>query len=457
MGIASFNPDVKPSADPNDTLPQAQSSNYMGLTYDQNQTPLISLIAYAEGAAWGIDEYYRQVLGKNNDVKPIDFSLAAAFQSYERFLQMELRVQSDLQGNTNSETQFTQVTGTALVIGLIPNVHDYFTATVGHLRKSLFRVTNVDRQTWRREAVHLIEFQMVDYVDRVQNEMNDLQRKTTGEYVFSRERAMEGLTPILKTSDYSIITNLKEERRRMGETYLNAFSYATTGTLNLPGQTGQRIYDSFLVDFVMATFQYLEFPRLLHIKQLPKSGDVYLDEPQFWTAIVKRDRNAIKWGNKQMRMTSTKGFEGTTYIKSFFSARMDYVIYPSRPDVSVNSGEDIPPRPSFMVPIRQTTNANGECVPDKDKTYVLDGVPILAYHPVSLNGFYVLTQAFYNNDAPNMSILEILTRDYLESKPLNLEQLNFLISLYPGMERMEQFYYGPLLMCLIRYVDMIAS
>lgn len=457
MAIASFNPDITPTADPNDTLPPAQSSNYMGLTYDQNQTPIASLLPYVEGAAWGIDEYYRQILGRDNDVKPIDFALAGAYQAYERFLSMELRVQNDLQGNTNQETQFTKVTGTALVTGLIPNVHDYFTATVGHLRSALFRVAAVNRQTWRREAVHLIEYQMVDYVDRVQNEMDNLKRKTTGEYVYSRERVMEGLAPTLKTSDFNMLSELKAERQRMGEYYLGAFSWATTGTLNLPGQQGQRIYDSYLIDFVMATFGYLDFPRLYRLTQLPKSGDVYLEQPQFWTAILKRDRNAIKWGNQQMRMTATKGFEGTTYIKSFFSSRMDYVIYPMRPDTSVNSGEDLAPRPSFIVPIRQTANANGECVSDKDKTYVLDGVPIPAYHRVSLNGYYVLTEAFYKNDPANMSLIEILTRDYLESKPLNLEQLKLLVSLYPGMERMEQFYFGPLLMCFMRYVDMIAT
>lgn len=457
MAIAAFNPDLKPSSDPNDSLPVAQSKNYMGLTYDQNQTPLNSLIAYAEGSAWGIDEYYRQVLGKSNDVKPLDITLAGAYQSYERFLQMELRVQNDLQGNTTQDTHFTTVTGTALVIGLIPNVNDYFTAITGHLRKSLFRVVNVDRQTWRRESVHVIEYAMVDYVDRLQNEINDLNRKTTGEYVYSRERAMEGLAPTLKTADFNMLSNLKAERQALGELYLNTFTYASTGTLNLPGQPGQRIYDKFLIDFVMATMSFTEFPSLIKLKQLPTSGDVYLEQPQFWTAILKRDRKAITWGHKRMRMASTIGFEPTTYIKSFFSARMDYVIYPERPDISVNSGEDIPPRSPFIVPILPTSNAVGECVSLKDKTYELDGVPVPAYHRASVNGYYVLSSAFYNNEAANLSLLEIMTRDYLESKPLNLEHLSFLVSLYPQMERMEQFYYGPLLMCFMRYVDMIAS
>lgn len=429
----------------------------MGLTYDNNTTPLISLLPYVEGAAWGIDEYYRQVLGKSNDLKPLDITLAGAYQSYERFLSMELRVQNDLQSSTTQDTQRTTVTGTAVVIGLIPNTNDYFTATTGHLRQSLFRVVSVNRQTWRRESVHVIEYMMVDYTDRLVNEMNNLRQKTTGEYVYSRERVMEGLSPVLKTSDFNMLSDLKGERQAMGDAYLNTFTYATTGTLNLPGQPGQRIYDKYLIDFVMATLSFMDFPTLYRLKQLPDSGDVYLTQPQFWTAILKRDRKAITYGHQKMRMTSTASFEPTTYIKSFFSARMDYVIYPERPDTSANSGEDVPPRSPFIVPIMPTGNSTGSCLSDKDKTYVLDGVPIVAYHRVPTSGYYVLTEAFYKNDGMNMSLIEVMTRDYLDSKPLNLEHLSFITSLYPRMERMEQFYFGPLLMCFMRYVDMIAT
>lgn len=454
MAIASFNPDSKPSADPQDSLPKAQSSNYMGLTYDNNQTPLVSLMSYVSGAPWTIEEYFRQVLGASNDLKSLDTTLAAVYQSYERIINMEIRVQQQLSSQTDAVKQFTEVTGGAMVYGfIIPNVNDYFIATTSYQRKALFRVTSVDRLTWRRESVHGIEYSMVDYIDRLPNEIEDLRKKTTGEYVFSRDRLMEGLAPILKTQDYEIITSLKESRKRIGEYYLNAFTYSSTRTLNLPGQPGQRIYDSFIVDFVLSTFGYLEFPQVFKIKPLPKSGDAYLEEPQFWDAILKRDRNSIDFGNKQMRMASTNSFPGTTYIKSLFTARMDYIIYPYKPDVSMKSGEDMPPEPTVIVPTRETVNANGEMLTDEQMTYLLNGAPVLAYPRINTRDYYVLSKAFYLNEDANMTLLEIMVRDYLKSATLDLSQISFLIHLYPRMQRMEQFYFGPLLMCLLKYAD----
>lgn len=451
MPIATVNPIVE--FEPKPVLPVASPDNYMGLTYDNNQTPVVSLAAYAEGAPWTVT-YFRQVIGDHNDLKALDSNLAPQYQSYGRIDQLELRVQRDLESTTTADQHLTKTEGSAFVYAfIVPNVNDYFIADTSYQRKALFRVTTVNRQTWRRESVHTVEYTLMDYVDNLPQEIASLELKTTTTYVFSRDRLLEGLTPYLKTEDYHLVNSLQDERKLIGDYYLSAFSNHSMKTLMFPGQPLKRIYDNFLVNFVMSTFGYLEFTDVLKIKQLPTDGDQYLAQPQFWTAILERDRNQLTYGNHRMMVTSTAGFLKNTYLKTLYSARCDCIVYPYKPDLSTMSGEDMPPKPVFRGCLKETTNAQGKEITDAEKTILILDKPVLLYPKANEDAYYVLSENFYNNDREKMTLLELMTSDYLDSKTLDLKQLTALVRFYPKMERMEQFYFGPLIMCLMRYAN----
>lgn len=449
MAIATISPDA--NFEPQLKLPEAQPDNYMGLTYDNNQTPVVSLLAYIEGAPWTVT-YYQQILGAHNDLKELDTGLSAQNQSYSRIDQMELRVQNELEGNTDNS--FTATTGTALVYAFLePNINDYFVTQTSYKRWGLFRVTNVNRHTWRRESVHTIEYRLVDYTERLPKEMESLKLKTTTEYVFAKDRLLEGTTPYLRTEQYQKLVDLRDSRKRIGDYYLNAFINTSCKTLIIPGQPNKRIYDSFLTDFVLATFGFIEFPQCFHIKQIPKDGDVYLDQPQFWDAIIKRDRNLFTYGNKTMMVADTGSFARNTYIKTLYSARMDMIVYPFKPDMSAISGDQLTPVAVFRDCISPTSNGDGKTPSAAEIAYTVEGKSIPAYPPAHVDGYYVLSRAFYDQVDTQLTLLELMTRDYLESKTLDLSQLSFLINLYPKMPRLEQFYYGPLLLTLMKYSD----
>ncbi len=452
MPIATVKPGVADTPEP--TLPHAQPSNYMGLTYDNSTTPVVSLLAYVDGAPWTVDAYYRQIVGQHNDLKEVDIGLSPEYQSYSKIDKLELRLQDQLKGNTNQDTQFTSVEGAALVYGFLqPNTNDYFIAEVSHLRKALFRVVSVDRLTWRRESVFGISFKMVDFVDRVPLVIDNLVAKTTSTYVFAKDRLLENLNPYLRTDTYAMVNDLKNERRKLGEYYLRTFSYTSTRTLNMPGQPGKRIYDSFLVDFCMSTFGFMEFPDMIKIKQLPTDGDQYLKQPQFWKAIELCDKSMISLGNQKMALARTDLFLRNSWIKTLYSARMDLIVYPKTPDISLVSGEDLLPKPTFQEGLLRTTAVNGVDLTNQEKLYRLDDRNILSYRYPNENDWYVLSESFYTGDRSNMTLIEIMTTDYLNRSTLDLSQLNHLLALYPRMERLAQYYFGPLLMCFARYMD----
>ena len=69
--------------------------------------------------------------------------------------------------------------------------------------------------------------------------------------------------------------------------------------------------------------------------------------------------------------------------------------------------------------------------------------------PVLDETTYVFTEAFYEMKS-GQSILESLTLDYLKGKPIQLAQLSGLIERCRNCGRLEQYYYFPILLTLIK-------
>lgn len=447
---------VKPTTDfaPVQTTPQFYADNYHGLVYDDKQTPLSSLIAFMEGSAWTLKHYFKQNTAQHNDLKMVDVGLDAQFQGYDRIDGLEIMVDNDLSNAANTVQQTMKVSGSAHVAPFfVPNVGDYFIVDAGFDAPALFILNEVERKTFKSASAHYINYQLVDYLDRIPLEVANLFEKTIRTYVFSKQRLMEGLGPILESQQYNNLLELQQEYVKLGDYYLQTFHDRGTKTLILPGQMQHRIYDHFLVDFVMRTYSFDLFPQLFDVKQLNKSGDKYLDQPNFWTAFLDRDMEALKWGNERMQFVMTGQFEANTWIKSLFHARMDMVVYPFEPDMSVNSYEAAEPLATFDGMLVKTTNAKGRTLTVSEKEYVFINKVIESYPMVNFDKYYVLSENFYEGKGDKMSLLELLVRDYMSSSALDEKGLRHMLKLYPRMERMEQFYYGPILMVLVRYFD----
>ena len=69
---------------------------------------------------------------------------------------------------------------------------------------------------------------------------------------------------------------------------------------------------------------------------------------------------------------------------------------------------------------------------------------------VLVDDFYVLSEAFYKNNGQALSVLEILIKDYLKSHTLNFNMLGALVARYHSWPALERFYYGPMVMLLLK-------
>jgi hypothetical protein len=102
--------------------------------------------------------------------------------------------------------------------------------------------------------------------------------------------------------------------------------------------------------------------------------------------------------------------------------------------------------------LNDTTVGKGAAYLPADNTLVKDTTTYSLIHEVLVDDKYVLSESFYAATA-QQSVLEILVKDYLKGNSLDLSMLYAVTDKFRQWKRLEQFYYGPLLMTLIKEAD----
>lgn len=452
MPIASFKPEADPIVTPE--LPKVQPDNYKSIVYDDNNTPLTSLIAYAEGAPWTLDDYFGQVLGKHNDLKDIDVGQSKQYQQYTRISKLEIRVDQTLQSSFQQENSLTTVTGNAVIYPFItPLKGDVFVASSGDNRKSLFKIIEApERKTWRRDSLWLIQYQLVGYIGDDRNETatqmyENALEKSVYHYHFDKDRLIEGLAPILKTEDYKFVTNLGQLWQDIVNYYFQNLYNINHSTIVIPGQE-KRIYDAKLVEYLMSLVSTDDAPNIRKVRVLPSGSDPYLDQPQIWSMLKERDPQMFSMCNREFGLVLRGSFSRDTYLSSFRYFNIDCMVYPIDPDESIKVLTDPNAKTISFSSIIDTKGFKGTMYTEEDNTYKDGDKTYKIIHEVLSDEAYVLSYAFYNN-TDEQSLLEILTRDYINDRMLDLKKLYAVANTYKRWKRLEQFYYGPILLTLI--------
>ena len=446
MSIAHFKPTVPKPVTPEPT--PAVSHNYHGNLYDNNKVPLQGLIAYIAGASWTVD-YYRQQISEHNDLKELDPNLDASYQGYEKISGLEIKVESQLSSTTDATTQQTTIRGSGLIYPfMVPNRNDYFVTDTSYGKKALFLVRTVERKTFQENSVHAIEYVLVRYMDSSDELYVNLQEKTTRQLIFSKDRLLEGLSPFLKTETYESITQLSDDYKQLVQRYFSSFLNLKCYSLVLPGQK-ELIYDPYLMEYLFNNVDTFDAPEIRRVKRYQTDEDVFMRQPQFWHMLYKRRYDLLEECNVRMGYAVVGEFDHNSYIRGAYHGVMDKILYPMTQDKSLLSGYTTYPKTVYELTPIPTVNYLGQQFSSLENQHVLLNGLVSIYPNVSFDSTYVLSPDFYSNNA-SMSILEILVKDYLKGQTLSLPYLKLLLEKYPKLARMEQFYYGPILMVLIK-------
>lgn len=451
MPIASFKPEAVSPIDA--VLPTIEPTDYKSVTVDNNVKPLGSLISYVEGAPWTV-EYYSQVLGEHSDLREYDSGQSAAYQPYQRIKNLEIRVTAPLTGNQDEETATMVITGSAICYPyLIPNAGDVFIASTATANLSLFQVTKSLRKSFQRLSVYEIEYTMVAALTTVHPRYLDLQSKVIKDFYFHKDRMMEGLTPLLIPEDHDQLLQLEMTYGRMVRDYFRAFYNPDVSSLVVPGQT-IKVYDHHLTNYVLRIVEVESAEEINRIRQITSERDPFVKQDQFWTAMIQREVGPIYYGRRKMGLLSVKVSPIIPVISSLRYSGIDYMVYPIYPDTSIRTSSDPYPYISGEITITPTLSG-GSDLPGLlgGNRVIIDGVETPLIYPVTRDDYYVLSQSFYE-ERDDTSVLERLVWDYLKGNALSLSPLTMLVQQYYHWPRLEQFYYGPILLTLIKAARM---
>ncbi len=447
MGIANYKPDINVKTDKN--TPKVEPSNYTSIINDDNQFPLLSILSYIKGSPWNVN-YYSQYISKHNDIREIDVSQPNVYQQYQLINNLELRVLQPLQDSYNSDTAITSLTGSSNFYPyIIPNINDYFITDVGDMEQGIFRITNVERKSFNHDSVYEIEYNLVGYVSQSQELYNNLNDKVIKKYYFIKDRLLENLQPLLKEEDYQQVTDLYSLYSSIVNYYFNNFMSNRYHTLVLPGQPNS-VYDPFLVDFILKIVETTDNDKIRNLKSLPLDNDVFFQQPQLFSLLADKDYYSVPVCNKEMGYISRLNFNANSTLRSVYFSYIDYFVYPITVDNSLLvSGSPDAKEALTEYDFVETVNSAGINYIEENDIYTSDSLTTPYIYKVHKDNKYILSNNFYN-DTSQKSILEILVKDYLKNQTINNSMLISLCNKFKLWNRLDQFYYGPILLLLIK-------
>jgi len=483
MPLAKSTPIAPTTLKPN--IAKIASKESSSVVVDTKFTPLSSLITFVAGSSWIVD-YYSQVIDKDNDLRSQDTGQSAVYQQYTLIKSMELKVTSSLTQNQNTEDKRTVVNGTATIYPcVIPNEGDMFAADIGDGREGIFRIKNSEQKSFMKQATYVIDYDLVYYTQAEPLRKKDLDAKTVRTVHFLKDFMTYGQNPLLIEEDFYAVEALEVKFHEIVQNYFNWFYNNEFKTLIVPGQL-LPTYDNFIVDAVLAILTTRDDERVKHIRKLNIDEDKYLNQPQLWESLIKRDKTLLELGNVHMGLVHARTFGRNPMLEGIAYSGITYVVYPSNPDTSLNSGlhefniingdsvfgYDLYPYNGLygnygsygnyglygfrnvlldknITPVA-TRAGDVNAIIEQNVNEPEPVFPII--HNVDAKESYVLSKAFYDDTEQGKSLLEVMVNDYLDRKSISPSALLKLSLTYKKWGGLERFYYLPIVLILIRSI-----
>lgn len=458
MPIASYKPTATPvpaSMDPSQQLSRTQA--YHTASVDNAVVAPASLLVNLDGMPWAVD-YFNQLIDSSDDIREVDIGQNAALQQYQAIKNLEFRVQAELTSNYDTDSALTTVTGSAIVVQVVPLKYDYFVTDVGDREKGLFMINNVSQKTYNNKSVHEVEYTLIGYITSpaCKDRWEALQARAVREFFFHKENIAQGGSPLLTLEDHYNAENLRLAALTILESYFATFASMADGVMLAPYGV-ERYVDVRLLDFILKTVNTREAPPVQFLQVVSKDKDPFLNKPSLWTAIIEQQSFHLKSSLNKVAIMPKLGFGSrAAFITGAFSWCVDGFFYPAFGDdnqaqaqLSGHWHPTYDPRQLTIAVAPEADNA-AYCASAGNKVMVA-GVELPVIKPAHSDGYYVLSEAFYKGTS-DLSLLEILVRDLTENKPLKISDVLVLVNHYERWPLMEKFYYGPILVTMIRHV-----
>jgi hypothetical protein len=422
------------------------SPEYKGVAVDTRWVPRSALLTHIEGSSWNVD-YYSQVLDTDSQLSGQQLTVNPVYQQYKKIVGMEMKVSSPLTSTQDEESKTMVMTGTATLYPfMIPNEGDMFVADIGEGNKAIFRVTASTKKSIFKEACYEITYSL-DTEDSAK--LANLETKTVSVVYFHKDFLNFGQNPLLIEDNHAALLEVEQVYVTLVQQYFKKFFSNEFKTLLVPGQVGS-VYDHFLVDFLLSQFTTWESHEIRFIKKLTVDDDAAMRCNSLWTALKEKDVAYLNTSFKRAGLISTRVFTADPSMNGIRYTGIGHAVYPTDPQVSVDDSIFNTVKPIAFTVLQEAPvivgqlNAMVKALNLRNLTATVDSIK-----PVTVDDFYVLSQAFYDN-TPGQSVLESVVWKYLNGEAIDYKSLVETAKLYSKWGALEQFYYVPILMVLMK-------
>jgi hypothetical protein len=416
---------------------------------DTKWIPRSSLLTHIGGSSWIVD-YYSQVLDTDSNLSGQQYTKNPVYQSYKKINNLEIKVQTPLSTDQDDASKEMNVTGSGtLYPSVIPNEGDMFVADIGEGKNAVFRITSTRKNSIFKEACYDISYVLdTDNLDK----QTDLDQKTIITYYFHKDFLYAGSNPLVIKTDMDTLVNIKKVYDIMLYQYFKRFYSNEFKTLVVPSQL-KPTYDTYLSKYILDMFSTSEANELAYMKLLNLDEDRVSRCDSLWDALKYKDISLLNTAFRKIGLVSSLTFNRTPTFNGVRYSGIGAVVYPKDPYLTVDH--------TYVNNVKVVEAAGLQPSADSESSsnILVRAINLRnlnsdlgdSLYPVTVDDYYVLSENFYNN-TQQQSTLETAVNAYLNNSQVDIYQLYNTAKTFHSWGSLEQFYYVPIIMTLIKSV-----
>jgi len=362
--------------------------------------------------------YFLQLVDPNDANGISDTSVSTTLRQYSRIDKLILFMDSPF-----NQDAYENVTFDATIdAGISPTHGDVCIMFTGLGREAKFDVTNVVQKHYNNREVYTVTFKFAMFVDQDTTTYNDLIMKTVKEEVYDASYLTEMSSPVLTKQEFVRKIELREAIPTLVDYYLRSFLHPRARVF-APPTTGVVYTDTFLTEYLFKIINSIDNPGLMKVTRLNTVADDTI-RYTFWDVLAARDINLLKLCDKNIGFMYASSVYMDPLTRSVQYLNIDYIVN--------HIGDYIKPVPPVVNEL--AVDVTKRILPAKD-----------------INDLsYVLSNNFYSGNVTSYTLLEAMVIDFLNNRKFDITSIDKLIEDYPRWTTMEQYYYIPIVITLIK-------
>lgn len=370
--------------------------------------------------------YYSQVIGKDDALRPQALDASNVHQQYHCYRDMVLRLTTPFNPSVQDlETKEFRLAGEAdMYYMLPPNVGDMFVCDAGSGNTAIIAVTRSEKLSYMKHSAYRIEFQLVAINDMAR--LDDLEKKTIRVYYYDESLLAYFNSPFLSEDAKQRYDLCGRVYGDLKEYYINMFWDPQMRAYRVPGPDSMIVFDPLLSDYC----------RFIGLEDINRPATTYnigtLDMTTvqtLWWLLKEESLEALKHVTPEVRLYSTRNFRVHYGIKNISYSRFTHTFYP------------IERRPF-------TPREEPRLSPS---SFIYPAVEASTEFPTIGKTSYVMSEAFYSQDASKYTTLERLVIDMLDNKAVDVATVLTLAKTIRNRGFLDQYYMIPIVLTLLGY------